>query len=57
MDCRYSGGGDPCGMTVPMIEITAKVMSRNMVSFSEQKKSQSDWGHDLSFVVTMRLLE
>ena len=43
-------------MTVPMIEITANVMRVNMVSLSEQKKSQMDWDIDLLLVVTRMLL-
>lgn len=43
-------------MTVPIIEMIANVMKRNMVSLSEQKKSHMDWGHDFTFVVTMKLL-
>lgn len=56
MVCKYSGGGVPCGMTVPMIEITASVMRVNMVSLSEQKKSQMDWDIDFLLEVTKMLL-
>ena len=56
MVCRYSGGGVPCGMTVPMIEVTARVIRVNMVSLSEQKKSQMDWDIDFLLEVTRMLL-
>ena len=56
MECRYSGGGVPCGMTVPMIEMIASVMRVNMVSLSEQKKSQMDWDVDFLLEVTRMLL-
>lgn len=56
MVCKYSGGGDPCGMIVPMIEMIANVIKRNMVSLSEQKKSQRDWDFVFSSVVTITLL-
>jgi hypothetical protein len=32
----------PWGTTVPIIEVSANPMRRKIVSFSEQKKSQSD---------------
>ena len=56
MVCRYSGGGDPCGMIVPMIEMIASVMRVNMVSLSEQKKSHMDWDIDFLLEVTRMLL-
>ena len=49
---RYSSGGIPWGMTVPMIEMTASEISRNMVSFSEQKKSQRECRKSFFGVVT-----
>ena len=56
MVCKYSGGGVPCGMTVPMIESTAREMRVNMVSLSEQKKSQTDRDIVFSLDVTRMLL-
>ena len=56
MVCKYSGGIAPCGMTVPIIEITASVMRVNMVNLSEQKKSQMDWDTDFLLEVTRMLL-
>jgi hypothetical protein len=52
MVCKYSGGGVPWGMTVPTIEITARVMRVNMVNLSEQKKSQIDRDTVFSLDVT-----
>lgn len=42
MVCRYSGGIFPCGTTVPIIDVTARPMRREIDSLREQKKSQSD---------------
>jgi len=39
-------------MTVPMIEMTAREIIRNMVSFSEQKKSQRECIKSFFSVVT-----
>ena len=50
---RYSGAGVPCGMIVPMIEISASAIRTNIVSFSEQKKSQRECMKPLCFVVTI----
>jgi hypothetical protein len=37
----YSGGRGPWGTIVPIIEVSAIDMSRNIVSLREQKKSQT----------------
>src|SRR6185369_14025053 len=49
---RYSSAGVPCGMTVPMIEMIAREISRNMVNFNEQKKSQRECRKSFFGVVT-----
>jgi hypothetical protein len=51
---RYSSGGIPWGMTVPIIEMTARDISRNMVSFREQKKSQRECRKSFLGVVTCK---
>jgi hypothetical protein len=38
----YSGGSSPWGRIVPMIEVSAREMSRVIVSLREQKKSQTN---------------
>lgn len=40
-------------MMVPMIEITAREISRNIVNFREQKKSHNCWIKLRCFVVTI----
>jgi hypothetical protein len=52
MVARYSGGGGPWGTIVPMIEMTAREMSRDMVSFKEQKKSHRECRKSRLLVVT-----
>jgi len=48
----YSWGGIPCGTTVPMIDMSAREISRNIVSFNEQKKSQIDFRKSRLLLVT-----
>jgi hypothetical protein len=48
----YSWGGIPCGTTVPMIEMSAREINRNIVSFNEQKKSQIEFRKSLFWLIT-----